>query len=245
MKRHWKSGRFGISLGEILEEMGCQASEGAIVATPKIRSPIREYLTQYGADATNGNIWQNRSLMGTKCASAYIIVESDTALDIVRKPSPLWYSDLVMSTTNFGDIQAVVDKSGAGAAADPDVNNFMSYFGISCTGMARWPSGPSWIPSSRQKVPREKFLGKPESEYKNMYFETPNELEEGATAMMTKQFHSIGCPTWQDVVHSIDSGETDEFDHFTFICTTDDGPDQAYSKTIFFLTFNISALGPW
>ena len=83
------------------------------------------------------------------------------------KSAETWWDDLVLTTVDYGDVQAVSDKTGRGCAA-----------------------------------------------------------------MMTKQFHSIGCPTWADIVAAINDKLCDEFDHFALLSTTDDGPDQAYCRIV-------------
>ena len=170
MKSMWGSGRAGLgNIGDLAGELGLPASDpeaGVIVAANKLVEPIRLYTIAFGGDATNGNIWQNRALHNTKVSSAWMSIESDHALKLLDDDTRQhWWDDLVFTTDDYGDVQAVSDKTGRGCAA-----------------------------------------------------------------MMTKQFKSIGCPTWEYVTNAIQDKTCDEFDHFAFLSTTDDGPDQAYCR---------------
>ena len=170
MQAMWCSGDTRISLGAVVDELMPAADaigSEALVPADLLSKPVRIYTTQFGGDATNGNIWQNRALHNTKSSTAWIAVEGDDAVRLMEQGGSTWWNDLVHFTTDYGDVQAVTDKTGRGCAA-----------------------------------------------------------------MMTKQFHSIGCPTWQDIVDAIHTGKTDEFDHFILLATADDGPDQNYCRTL-------------
>ena len=168
MRSMWGSGRAGLGgLGDLAGEFGLPAADpeaGIIEAAGQLVEPIRLYTIAFGGDATNGNIWQNRALHNTKVSSAYMSIENDDALKLLDDTEH-WWDDLVFTSHDYGDVQAVSDKTGRGCAA-----------------------------------------------------------------MMSKQFQSIGCPTWEDIIKSIQDKTCDEFDHFALLSTTDDGPDQAYCR---------------